>query len=260
MKNPRRRSHFHSHDASAGAAASRARAVWSADSCAAGRPVASEGRLRREGSWNRVGIAARPAWRAGGVGPTWRLPRPAGAWWPGASVSRCVGFVWEFPRPRAEWRWARSTRGRVKCPGCRATARAARSAHAWRTGPRRGHVAQLWRNNVGMRRGTSGPARAGPSHCARHRDASGTLLSARPFIFLAFPAIAPDREYWMRDPDFAGATAYALRRLAANLRAPFVYHSLAHTRDEVVPAVARLAALERVTGLERRLLQRGALS
>jgi uncharacterized protein len=62
----------------------------------------------------------------------------------------------------------------------------------------------------------------------------------------------------MRDPDFAGATAYALRRLAADLPAPFVYHSLAHTRDEVVPAVDRITTLERVTGLERRLVRLAA--
>ncbi len=49
-------------------------------------------------------------------------------------------------------------------------------------------------------------------------------------------------------PDFPGARQYALDRLATELSPNLVYHCLAHTRDEVVPALERLAELEGVTG------------
>ena len=45
-----------------------------------------------------------------------------------------------------------------------------------------------------------------------------------------------------------GAVAYALSRLSAELPPAMAYHSLAHTRDDVLPAAARLAAL---AGLDR---------
>ncbi len=47
----------------------------------------------------------------------------------------------------------------------------------------------------------------------------------------------------MNKPNAEGAIAYALTRLAAELPADMVYHSLAHTRDEVLPAAARLGQL-----------------
>ena len=47
----------------------------------------------------------------------------------------------------------------------------------------------------------------------------------------------------MNKPNVEGAIAYALTRLAAELPADMVYHSLAHTRDEVLPAAARLGQL-----------------
>src|SRR5215218_1267622 len=48
--------------------------------------------------------------------------------------------------------------------------------------------------------------------------------------------------------DHAGARAYALNRLANELAPTWVYHSLAHTRDDVLPEAERLAALEGVEG------------
>jgi uncharacterized protein len=58
----------------------------------------------------------------------------------------------------------------------------------------------------------------------------------------------------MKGPDFDAAKAYALKRLALELPPQFPYHSLLHTRDEVVPAAMRIAALEGVRGREALLL------
>ncbi len=55
-------------------------------------------------------------------------------------------------------------------------------------------------------------------------------------------------------PDFAGAWQYALQRPERELSPLLVYHSVAHTRDDVVLAVERLATLEGVEGEERNLL------
>jgi uncharacterized protein len=52
----------------------------------------------------------------------------------------------------------------------------------------------------------------------------------------------------MNHPDFEGAREYALKRLERELAPSLVYHSLAHTRDEVAPVAQRLAALEGVEG------------
>ena len=41
----------------------------------------------------------------------------------------------------------------------------------------------------------------------------------------------------MSQPDFDAARDYALARLAREVSRELHYHSLAHTRDEVVPAV-----------------------
>lgn len=51
-----------------------------------------------------------------------------------------------------------------------------------------------------------------------------------------------------RNPDFAGAKAYALSRLERELSPKLIYHSLAHTRDGVVAASERLASMEKVDG------------
>ncbi len=58
--------------------------------------------------------------------------------------------------------------------------------------------------------------------------------------------------------DFDGARQHAMERLARELSPLLVYHSLAHTRDDVVPAAERLAALEAVEGEALLLLRTGA--
>lgn len=58
--------------------------------------------------------------------------------------------------------------------------------------------------------------------------------------------------------DHAGARAYALDRLVNELAPLWVYHSLAHTRDDVLPAAERLAALEGVGGEAALLLRTAA--
>lgn len=58
----------------------------------------------------------------------------------------------------------------------------------------------------------------------------------------------------MSRPDLTGALGYALARLERELPPWLVYHSLAHTRDEVVPAVALLAARSGVAGPDLLLL------
>jgi uncharacterized protein len=49
-------------------------------------------------------------------------------------------------------------------------------------------------------------------------------------------------------PDFVRARAYALARLERELSPVLCYHSVMHTRDDVVVAVERLAGQEGVTG------------
>jgi uncharacterized protein len=58
----------------------------------------------------------------------------------------------------------------------------------------------------------------------------------------------------MSEPDFDQARRYALYRLKHELPPAMCYHSLAHTRDDVVPASERLARLEHVGDEERVLL------
>ena len=62
----------------------------------------------------------------------------------------------------------------------------------------------------------------------------------------------------MNPPDFERAKQYALERLEQELPATLTYHCLAHTRDDVVPAVERLAALEGVDGQDLLLLRTAA--
>ena len=54
--------------------------------------------------------------------------------------------------------------------------------------------------------------------------------------------------------DFEAAKLYALKRLEKELSPSLVYHSLAHTRSDVVPAAERLANIELVNGESRLLL------
>lgn len=63
----------------------------------------------------------------------------------------------------------------------------------------------------------------------------------------------------MKQPDFDRAKQYALARLENELDPRLSYHSLAHTRDDVLPAVTRLALLAGVGPTERLLLETAAL-
>ena len=60
-------------------------------------------------------------------------------------------------------------------------------------------------------------------------------------------------------PDLARAAAYALTRLSRELPADLCYHSVAHTRDDVLPAAERLAAQEGLGAEELLLLKTAAL-
>lgn len=55
-------------------------------------------------------------------------------------------------------------------------------------------------------------------------------------------------------PDFESARYYALNRLENELDPILSYHSLFHTRDDVVPAVRRLASMEGIEGESMLLL------
>lgn len=59
-------------------------------------------------------------------------------------------------------------------------------------------------------------------------------------------------------PDFERARNYAIDRLTRELAPALVYHSLAHTCDEVVPAVERFAARAGVRGDDLLLLRTAA--
>jgi len=58
----------------------------------------------------------------------------------------------------------------------------------------------------------------------------------------------------MKPLNFEGAKQYALARLGAELPETTVYHSIAHTRDEVAPAAEKIAVLEGIHGDELLLL------
>jgi uncharacterized protein len=62
----------------------------------------------------------------------------------------------------------------------------------------------------------------------------------------------------MKDPDLNRAQEYARRRLHFELPPKLYYHGIHHTRDDVVPAVERLAALSDVTGEPLLLLRTAA--
>jgi uncharacterized protein len=58
----------------------------------------------------------------------------------------------------------------------------------------------------------------------------------------------------MNTQSFDQARHYAEDRLQRELPADLLYHSLAHTRDEVVPAAERLAGMEGIQGVSLKLL------
>ncbi len=58
----------------------------------------------------------------------------------------------------------------------------------------------------------------------------------------------------MQAADYEGARASALGRLAGELSPRLIYHSVQHTRDEVLPAAGQLAAELSVTGEDLMLL------
>jgi len=60
----------------------------------------------------------------------------------------------------------------------------------------------------------------------------------------------------MRGADFEKAKQYVFNRLERELSPKLFYHSIAHTRDDVLPAVERLAELEGITDPEELLLLR----
>jgi adenylate cyclase len=60
-------------------------------------------------------------------------------------------------------------------------------------------------------------------------------------------------------PDYAAAKRYALDRLERELAPALSYHNLAHTRDDVLPAALRLAAIAGLTEEDRRLLEVAAV-
>jgi len=63
----------------------------------------------------------------------------------------------------------------------------------------------------------------------------------------------------MTSPNFELARQYVLDRLARELSPLITYHSLAHTRDEVVPAAEEFAVVEGITGEDFLLLRTAAL-
>ena len=60
-------------------------------------------------------------------------------------------------------------------------------------------------------------------------------------------------------PDFDGAKRHALQRLETELAPELVYHSVRHTRDEVLPAVERIARREGIDGEDLLLLRTAAV-
>lgn len=62
----------------------------------------------------------------------------------------------------------------------------------------------------------------------------------------------------MTTPDIERACEHALNRLAHDLSPKLYFHSLAHTRDDVVPAAMRLAAQCGVEGEDLQLLRTAA--
>lgn len=59
-------------------------------------------------------------------------------------------------------------------------------------------------------------------------------------------------------PDYAGAVAYALNRLRAELSPKLTYHTAQHTADDVLPAAVRLARMSNLAEADVHLLEVGA--
>ncbi len=71
----------------------------------------------------------------------------------------------------------------------------------------------------------------------------------------AAAAVLSTEFYGQEEVDYEGAKALALERLERELSPELTYHNLFHTRDDVVPAVQRLAAMSRVSEEESKLLE-----
>ncbi len=63
----------------------------------------------------------------------------------------------------------------------------------------------------------------------------------------------------MSEPDWEGVKAYVLERLERGLASDLHYHGIQHTRDDVLPAVERLAALAGLDKADMLLLRAAAL-
>lgn len=63
----------------------------------------------------------------------------------------------------------------------------------------------------------------------------------------------------MTNPDFEKASRYILTRLAQELSPTLTYHSLFHTRDDVLPAATRLGLAANLSAEELLLLKTAAL-
>jgi uncharacterized protein len=63
----------------------------------------------------------------------------------------------------------------------------------------------------------------------------------------------------MAIPDYEGVRHYVLDRLEKELPSNLYYHCLSHTRDEVIPAVDQLSAMEKVDENARLILRTAAL-
>jgi CheY-like chemotaxis protein/class 3 adenylate cyclase/predicted metal-dependent HD superfamily phosphohydrolase len=72
-------------------------------------------------------------------------------------------------------------------------------------------------------------------------------------------AVLSEGFYDRATADYAAARQYALDRLERELSPQLVYHSLRHTRDEVLPAAQRLAAMMDIGEDDLRLLEIGAV-
>ncbi len=63
----------------------------------------------------------------------------------------------------------------------------------------------------------------------------------------------------MAIPDYESARCYVLERLEKELPSNLYYHCLSHTRNEVIPAVDQLSAMEKVDENARLILRTAAL-
>ncbi len=72
------------------------------------------------------------------------------------------------------------------------------------------------------------------------------------------PAPWKEQRRPMNQPDFEHARQYAFQRLERELAPDLFYHSIRHTRDEVLPAAERLAAMEGICPEQFLLLRTAA--